>query len=126
MRKGQVYFFVNDSMVRGEDENFPRVDLFLTKEEVYLIAEVPGVSDKALEVKILKERVEIRGVRHEPESCASATQFYKLESFYGTFERKIVLPCEVDPSQAQVKLKDGILEIRIPRHVPRIVEIPVE
>lgn len=126
MRKGQVYFLLDESAQRGEEATYPRVDLFLTKDEVFLLAEVPGVSREVLEVKIDRGFVEIRGIRREPESCCNATQFYKFESFYGSFERKIPLPCEVDSDSANVSLKDGVLEIKIPRHVPRIIEIPVE
>ncbi len=126
MRKGQVYFLLDESAQRGEEATYPRVDLFLTKDEVFLLAEVPGVSTQMLEVKIEKGFVDIRGIRREPDSCGNAIRFYKLESFYGSFERRIHLPCEVDADSANVSLKDGILEIRIPRHVPRIIEIPVE
>ncbi|MEA3310663.1 MAG: hypothetical protein U9Q76_00405, partial [candidate division WOR-3 bacterium] len=65
----------------GEDEAYPLVDLLVTPQEVYLLAEVPGIPRQALDLKIEEDCVEIRGRRSEPEFFAKATHFYKLESF---------------------------------------------
>lgn len=126
MRNDYFYFRVSTGESRGDEESYPPVDLLLTAEEVCLMAEVPGIPRKALEVKITEGYVIIKGCKKEPAFFAQTTHFYKLESFYGRFERRVPLPVEVDDSAIKVNLTDGILEIRIPRHRPRIVEIPVD
>jgi HSP20 family protein len=126
MRNDYFYFRVSPGEAKGEEETYPPVDLLLTAEEVCLLADVAGIPRQALEVKIDRGQVIIRGCRTEPGFFSNATHFYKLESFYGKFERRVPLPVEVDDSGTKVNLVDGVLEIRIPRHRPRIVEIPVD
>lgn len=126
MRRDRFYFMLEGGTVRGEDEAYPLVDLLLTPDEVCLLAEVPGVPRQALDVKIEEDCVEIRGRRCEPELFAKATHFYKLESFYGFFERRIALPVETDSANAKVSLCDGVLRIRIPIRRPKVVQIPVK
>ncbi len=126
MRKGCFYLRVSDVSITGQEDDFPRVDLVLTEDHVLLLAEVPGISRDSLEVKVDNHYVNLRGGRAEPETFAQATHFYKLESFYGTFQRSIKLPVEVDAERAQVSLENGVLRILVPRHRPRVVEIPVE
>lgn len=126
MRRDRFYFMFEGWPIRGEDEAYPLVDLLLTHQEVCLLAEVPGVPRQALDVEIDENHVEIRGRRCEPEFFAKATHFYKLESFYGFFERRIALPVEVEPRDVKVNLCDGVLHIRIPRRRHKVVEIPVK
>lgn len=126
MRRDRFYFRVEEGPVRGDDEAYPPVDLLLTAEDVCLLAEVPGISRDALEVKVDDDHVKIRGRRCEPEFFAKATHFYKLESFYGVFERHIPLPVEVEPRDAKVTISDGVLKILIPRRRPKVIEIPVQ
>ncbi len=126
MIRDRFYFMLEGGPMGGEDEAYPLVDLLVTPQEVCLLAEVPGIPRQALDLKIEEDCVEIRGRRSEPEFFAKAIHFYKLESFYGFFERRITLPVEVEPRDAKVNLSDGVLRIRIPRRRPKVIEIPVK
>ncbi|MCZ7577201.1 MAG: Hsp20/alpha crystallin family protein [Dehalococcoidia bacterium] len=40
------------------------------------------------------------------------------ERFFGSFERRIALPATVDEDQIDASLKDGVLEVRLPKSAP--------
>ncbi|MBN2378870.1 Hsp20/alpha crystallin family protein [candidate division WOR-3 bacterium] len=124
--KSHFFYIDAEKFMRGAEETYPLVDFLLTEDEVCILAEVPGIPKESLEVTVTAEHVEIRGKKKEPESFANATHFYKLESFYGCFRRRITLPVKVETEYIKTSLVDGILDIRIPRSRRRIIEIPVD
>jgi HSP20 family protein len=58
--------------------------------------------------------ITIRGRREQSETVEKENYFYQ-ELYWGSFSRSILLPQEVDPDQAEAKLKDGILIVRLPK-----------
>ena len=124
--KGSFFFIDAERFIKDEEGTYPLVDFLLTDDDVYILAEVPGIDRESLDIKIDSGIVEIRGVKREPSFFSNATHFYKLESFYGCFSRKIVLPVSVVGDKARIFLGDGVLRICIPRLKQTILEIPVE
>lgn len=78
------------------EEREPLVDVFDEKEEVRIIVEVPGVTEKSI-------KTEIKGDVLTLEAKDSDRRYYK----------EIVLPKEVDPGTLKTKYKNGVLEIRV-------------
>ena len=35
--------------------------------------------------------------------------------FFGAFERRLALPCDVDPDRAEARYRNGVLTVRLPR-----------
>lgn len=103
----------------------PRVDLFDGEENVVIRAEIPGVDKKDLEVSVNDTSVTIKGkvVRETKEEKG---EYYRCEIGSGEFVRTLILPCAVDGSKAKAHLKDGILELTLPkvekskRHIVKI------
>jgi HSP20 family protein len=61
------------------------------------------------------------------EKDARKENYHRVERSYGTFSRSFTLPGTVDQSGISAKLKDGILEVKLPK--ARSVEskpIPIE
>ena len=53
--------------------------------------------------------------------------YYRREFRYGSFARTIPLPTAVESKKAEAKLKDGVLEITIPKsEKAKVKEIPVQ
>jgi HSP20 family protein len=53
----------------------------------------------------------------------------RVESFYGTFERRFSLPDNVDTAAITAESKDGVLRVRIPKQAvaqPKTLTIPVQ
>jgi HSP20 family protein len=80
---------------------------------IEVVADLPGVDRKALEVSIDENVLTIAGERHDEEEQAhSGTASFAQR--YGRFERTVLLPAEVDPEGAQATLRNGVLRVTLP------------
>jgi HSP20 family protein len=80
-------------------------------EHIYVEAELPGLTDKDVDITIQGGRLSIRGER-EPEE--GRTYLYDGRC-YGRFERAITLPAAVATDGVRAELKDGILSLTLPK-----------
>jgi HSP20 family protein len=91
----------------------PRVGLFDTKEDLVLRAELPGVSDKDLDVSVEEGTLSLRGSRKV--ETPKGYSVHRQERAETTFARSFSLPCKVDAEKAQATLKNGVLTLRLPK-----------
>lgn len=77
-------------------------------------AEVPGFSAKELEVGVEPHRLTISGRRETHEERTGEKTIYREQCLNQIF-RAIDLPAEVDSSKVTANLKDGVLEIVMPK-----------
>ncbi len=92
----------------------PRCDVTEADAEIIVHAELPGVDAKDVEVSIQEGALYVRGEKRSEKKEENGNRKYS-ERFFGSFERCIALPPGVDESKIEAKLKDGVLEIRIPK-----------
>ncbi len=100
------------------------VDILQTPYELILYAFVPGVNSKNLDIFLEDQGdvLTIKGKRERPEdvflengdSKAEENKWLLNECQWGTFYRRILLSQEVNASQIEAKLKNGILVLRLP------------
>ena len=99
----------------------PRCDVTEAEDAIIVHAELPGVKPEDMEVTVrdstLSVRGEKRGVRKEEAKGRSYS-----ERFFGSFERLIPIPSSVDATRIDATLKDGVLEVRLPKVKPTIPE----
>lgn len=91
-------------------EDAQMVDISDTDNEIRLTAELPGVNRGDLEVSVSNDRLTIRGEKKKQQE-KSDQDYYRLERYYGSFQRNIPLPYEVDSDQVDASFKDGILAV---------------
>jgi HSP20 family protein len=90
----------------------PPMDMYETRTEVVILAEIGGVDKEDLEVEISSKAVRVQGSRRAPSCCQDCT--YRLaEIQYGRFERILCLPSPIDPEKVTAASKNGFLEIRL-------------
>ncbi|MEE8399748.1 MAG: Hsp20/alpha crystallin family protein [Desulfobacterales bacterium] len=104
----------------------PQVDMYETPDEVVVVAEISGVRKEDLEVEINSRAVRIFGIRSEAPRIDNAR--YRLaEIQYGSFERILGLPAQIDPEVVSASYTDGFLTIRLARlQLNKTYRIPVE
>ncbi len=95
-------------------EWMPSVDIIDDKDKIRIKADLPGVDKNDVEINIEDGVLTIRGERKE-EKEEKDKNYYRRECFYGTFERSIALPAEVEVDKAEANYKDGVLEIVLPK-----------
>ena len=76
----------------------PRVDIYETEEDFVVNAELPGVKQEALDIKVEGDTLVIKGYRpfHGSSSGRSAGKYHRIECTYGAFKRFFTLPESVD------------------------------
>jgi HSP20 family protein len=97
------------SVPRG---TFPAINIYEQQESVVLMAEIPGVKPKDLDLTVLDDSVTLKGQR-EQGSLPDGERFYRRERPMGTFTRTVTLPEPIDPDSVQAQYKDGVLMVRM-------------
>jgi HSP20 family protein len=98
----------------GPEFRLPRVDMIDFDDHLLLRAELPGIKKDDIELSISDDSVTIAVVR-DVKKEKKEERFYRYELAHGAFERTLDLPKTVDPGKAKAELKDGILEIVLPK-----------
>ncbi|GMT47172.1 MAG: hypothetical protein IEMM0007_0738 [bacterium] len=96
----------------------PRVDIYETEDEFVVNAELPGVKEKDMDIKVEGNALVIKGYRphlHDLSSEETDGKYHMVECTYGTFKRSFLLPESVDAGKITAMLKDGILRIVLPK-----------
>jgi HSP20 family protein len=96
------------------EEIMPSVDIFEEKGDVVVKAELPGIKKEDIDVTLTDETITISGEKKKEEEVKKK-DYYRWECSYGSFNRTFSLPAEVQPNKVKTKMKDGVLEIRIPK-----------
>jgi HSP20 family protein len=99
------------------DTKITPLDLVDKGNEYKVVAEVPGVSKKDLEVNITPNGISICG-ETTAETKEEDEGYIRRERSYSTLCRNITFPEEVNPDGADATLKNGILEVRVPKKKP--------
>ncbi len=92
----------------------PRVDVIETDKEVKVSAELPGLTEKDVEVSLSHDVLTIKGEKKSEEEHKEHNT-YRLERVYGSFQRNIPLPCEVDEEKVEAVFKNGVLTVTMPK-----------
>jgi HSP20 family protein len=92
----------------------PAVDIREGDQAFILTAELPGFSKDDVQVELKDNRLTLKGERKR-ETDVQETQYRRRERAYGTFERSIRLPGEVDADKAEATFKDGVLKLTLPK-----------
>jgi HSP20 family protein len=77
-------------------------------------AEVPGFEAKDLEITLEPQRLIISGKRETKEEKQTGKSVYREQCSNEIF-RAVSLPAEVDASKATATLKNGMLEVQVPK-----------
>ena len=108
---GESWLAPNREMAAGF---WPQVDVSETDKEIKVSAEIPGVEAKDIDVSVEDGMLTIKGEKKYEREEKEKGQ-YRMERSYGSFERVIALPAEVDESKAKAEFKKGVLRLTLPK-----------
>lgn len=118
-------FPFSSSIFRTEENWMPAVDVLEKEGNLILRADLPGMTEKEIDLKLEGNTLTLKGERKR-ESEDKDTSYHRVESFHGSFTRVFSLPETVDCEKIKADFKNGVLTITIPQKPevkPR--EIPV-
>jgi len=92
----------------------PHVDIHEEAERFVVVADVPGVAGKDIEITADKGVLTIKGERRS-EKKSSSDGFERVERASGSFLRRFTLPESADAEAIKATHADGVLELTIPK-----------
>jgi len=92
----------------------PAVDLVEKDKEFAITAELPGLDEKNVEVKVSNGTLTISGEKSE-EKENKDKDYYFSERRYGSFKRAFRVPEGVDTDKIEASFDKGVLTIRLPK-----------
>ncbi|HEV2078880.1 MAG TPA: Hsp20/alpha crystallin family protein [Allosphingosinicella sp.] len=95
---------------------WPSVEVSDSDREVRVTAEVPGMSEKDVELLMENGVLTLRGEKKSENKDKDKDRGYS-ERFYGRFERRIALPDGVEEEGADASFRDGVLTVTLPKSV---------
>ncbi len=93
---------------------FPAINVKDNDKQVVVTAELPGVDKNDVQIDVNGDTLTIRGEKKE-ERSDRGENWWRRESSFGSFMRRIALPSEVDSGSTEAKMSNGVLEIRMPK-----------
>ncbi len=89
------------------------VDVYREGDMLIIRSLVAGTEPDDIDISVHGDLLTIRGKREHKKSEQIDDWFYQ-ECYWGSFSRSIVLPYHVASDATEAKIKNGILEVRIP------------
>ncbi len=103
----------------------PLVDLADTGREYVLKADLPGVAKEDLDLRVTPDGIEL-SAETRSEKDESGKDYTYRERSYRSLRRSLSLPEEVLADEAKAVLKDGVLEVQLPKKAPTLRHEPVK
>jgi HSP20 family protein len=91
---------------------WPSIELQEDDKQLTVVAELPGMDEKDIEVMLENDVLVLRGERRSEREDANR-QF--SERYYGRFERHIALPVEVQADKIDAQYRNGLLTVAMPK-----------
>jgi HSP20 family protein len=111
--------FFNDWVARtaragnSQEGSRPLVDVYEKEGNLVIKADMPGVEEKAIDLKLEGNILSLRGERKLDPEVEQGT-YYQVEGFYGSFSRSFRLPDSIDADKISANYRNGVLTVTVP------------
>lgn len=104
------------SKVGGETSQWvPAVDIKEDAEKYHFLMDLPGIKREDVSVSMHDNVLTIEGKREHEKEDKEKENYYRYERVKGKFYRQFTLPESVDEDTIKANMKNGVLEIVIPK-----------
>jgi len=108
---------------------YPRMDISDSQKEIVIKFDLAGVNKENIKLSISNDKIlTLKGEKKSSKEDKSK-DYVKKEIFYGSFEKAIQLPENIDESKLTTKFENGILTVSIPKteiKKPKAKVIPIK
>ncbi len=102
----------------------PRADIYETDEQIVIVADMPGVDEKTIDITLEKNVLTINGyVEFEPPAGYSLAY---AEYRVGDYQRRFSISDEIDRNGIEAVVKNGVLHLHLPKAAPATHKIAVK
>ena len=103
----------------------PNTDIYETLDAMIVVADMPGVDEKHVEVQLENDVLTLTG-RSIPEDNHNLESSYR-EYSAADYQRSFTLSEDIERENIKARIKDGVLRVTLPKTKKnRTMEIPVE
>lgn len=113
MRRDMDMLF-SRSPVGTREPSFPLINTYESKEELLIVAELPGIPKEEVNITMENGTLTLSGERRPSVSDKEAVAL-RRERTQGRFEKKIRIPVKVDDAGISASFKDGVLTVKLPK-----------
>ncbi|HLI13503.1 MAG TPA: Hsp20/alpha crystallin family protein [Alphaproteobacteria bacterium] len=108
----------------GGAAGWPNVEVSESEKDVKVVAELPGIEEKDVDVTLSDGVLTLRGEKKQESNGALYS-----ERWHGRFERSIQLGAEIDPDKVTALFKNGVLTVTLgkrPEAQSHVRRIPIK
>ena len=116
MQKREASSPVETERTQAKKVFIPRVDICETKDAIVLLADMPGVDEKSIDITLEKNVLTLLG-RVGPDTYEGYRAAY-VEYDAGDYERAFTLSDEIDRDRIDASVKNGVLRLTLPKAEP--------
>ena len=98
----------------GNFTKIPAAELTENEDNLVLKLEVPGIKPADINIEAMAKSISISGER-KSEVTSEAEGKTRSEFRYGSFQRVIPLPVQIQNTEVKAEYKDGILSLTLPK-----------
>ncbi|MDB5036997.1 MAG: hypothetical protein JWQ35_525 [Bacteriovoracaceae bacterium] len=119
--------FFPELRAQFEDLYSPAFDLDETDKEYRIKVDLPGVKREDVKIEVQNNQLVISGERQSEENDEKKGRSHFRTRSYGSFERIMTLPANVDPNRIEAHFENGVLTVSIPKtEGPQARQIQIE
>ncbi len=105
-----THFPEKDTRAHNSILLYPKTDISETAKNYKVAIELPGVERKDVQISVIDKCLVVKGTKNHLKEEKNEN-FHKIERMYGSFERVISLPHNVNEENIIAELRDGVLYI---------------
>lgn len=101
---------------------FPRIDVSETEDALEITAELPGLTADNINVTMQGDQLMIAGEKKSEKVTNSGKgdeTHHQIERSFGSFQRIMTLPFEIDADKVNSHFADGVLKLSLPKAAAR-------
>jgi len=106
-------------LTRPAMEFLPKLDISETETEYKVTAELPGMDEKDIQIRLEKDTLVLSGEK-KAETEEKEKTYHRIERSYGSFERVIPFDTPLDEEKVSAVFKNGVLTVTLPKSTEAI------
>lgn len=112
-RMDRLFDEYNGELPASYADTWPRANLHDTGSSLVLTAELPGLTEKDVQIEANQDGLTLSGTRQARAPEGYSVHRQERPSFQ--FARSVLFPCKVDTERATAALTNGVLTITVPK-----------
>ncbi len=92
----------------------PAVDIYETPDAIVLLADLPGIVQEDLDLRVEGSTLVLRGERRM-EKDLHEENFHRMERGTGNFQRSFTLPASIEQDRIRAEHRNGVLRVELPK-----------